>query len=99
MNRTTAIKAIKHVSNIDEHVVNKLYDMANVQQPQYVDIERRAHPRTRCDNTNITHEDVVHNATMYSMYSKDYPEYIVEDVQLTPYITVQYTYTVQHNNQ
>ena len=93
MSRTTAINTIKSVSGINDDVVARLYDVHDVPQPKavYTGPERRACPR--CDTTSIKAEDVLGNMQHHAQYySKGYAQYIVEDVQLSEYITVQYVY-------
>ncbi len=89
---TTAIPAIKKVSGNGRCIVDRLYASAGIEQPVYIGVERRA-SCTRCDIPRITEEHIAANTEEYAMYKDTHPQYIVEEVALTYYITIQYTYT------
>jgi len=102
MSVTTAIPIIKSLNNISEESINRLYKQAGIPQPKKVAV--RTLPSIwslvpQCSTislsevqSNLSYSDIVKSMTESSS------DVIVEEVQLTPYITVQYKYNRITNN-
>ena len=96
MSITTAIPTIKNISNIDVNTINKLYAQAGIPQPHTVAVRKSPSilnylKRDKCItiqevNTNMSYASIIKAVT------ESVTDVIVEEVELTPYITVRYTY-------
>ena len=96
MSITTAIPTIKNISNIDVNTINKLYAQAGIPQPQHVAVRKSPSiwnylKRDKCItiqevNTNMSYASIIKAVT------ESNTDVIIEEVELTPYITVRYTY-------
>ena len=102
MSVTTAIPTIKGVTNMSEATINRLYKNAGIPQPKKVAVRTLPSiwslvPQSSTISlsevrSNLSYSDIVKHM------SESSSDVIVEEVQLTPYITVQYKYNRITNN-
>ncbi len=84
-NTTTAMRTIKHVSNIDAITVNKLYDMHDIPQPKAVKVNSiRDLPMYNDGEIHI--DEVHHNAARSTV--EHAPDCIVTECINTAYIHI-----------
>ena len=100
MSVTTAIPVIRKTSGITEGTINRLYDANGIAQPTNRHYINRPTVWSHVDRSSstISLEEIKNNMS-YSSIVKDMTQcsadVIVEDIQLTPYITVRYTYIIE----
>ena len=96
-NTTTAMPAIKGISNIDEDTVSKLYAQCGIPQPQYVASSSK---HTMYRGKEVTESEVQWNKAHeygHSITKDSSADVVVEEIVLTPYISIRYTYNRMSN--
>lgn len=93
---TTAIPTIKGLNNITEATINKLYANVGIPQPMSVVIKKKPSFYDRVFGTKeITLEEVRHNTHWTDILKSmtiSTTDIIVEEVQLTEYISINFNY-------